>query len=360
MKIVITGGHATPALAVVEELKKNNTEIYWFGEREAILGKGVQTLEYQVIPKMGIAFYTINSTKFNKKNILKSFLTLWKLPLGFIQSLLLLLKLKPDALLSFGSYIAVPPALAAWILNIPIITHEQTTVPGLANKIVGIFAKKIAITFPDTGGFNKNKAVLTGNPTRAGFFKKLEKKENPSPNILITGGSRGAHIINETVSKILTNLLEKYEIYHQTGTMDYEETLRIRENLPLSLISKYHIVANYSPADFEKRLLTADLVISRAGANTVLEIANGQVPAILIPIPWSGRGEQVKNAKVLEYTGLAKVLDQESLTSRKLLACVDDIIANPPSPTAKKEAKKLIIPGAAGNLAQLVLKIRRK
>ncbi len=249
---------------------------------------------------------------------------------------------------------AVPAAFSAWILGIPVVTHEQTTVPGLANRIVGFLSKKIAITFPGTYGTNK-KVVLTGNPTRKGFFNRLKRKSRKIPTIFVTGGSRGSSIINENISEILNKLLKKYRVFHQTGILESQKVQKVKDSLSQSSKDRYHIAPNYTPEKFEERLLNSDLVISRAGANTVLEIAATGTPAILIPIPWSGGGEQVKNAKILEESGIAKVLNQDSLTSQKLLKAIEEMLKAPPSKDQKLKAKKLTVPKAAENLARLVL-----
>ena len=161
-------------------------------------------------------------------------------------------------LLSFGSYVAVPPALSAYILGIPIITHEQTTVPGIANKIVAKMARAIAITFPESkNDFPKGKTLLTGNPIRPAFFENKRRVKNNIPKILITGGSRGSQKINNAVLPALPELLEIAVVSHQTGITDFIRVKNARQELPEKLQKNYEISANYSPQDFEAKLKNA-------------------------------------------------------------------------------------------------------
>src|SRR3989344_5519106 len=355
LKIVITGGHATPALAVLEILVGRGHKIYWFGERRAHHGKSIKTLEYQVIPGMGIPFYSVISAKANRGKFLKTLANFWKLPVGVLHSLVMLIKIKPDAILSFGSYVAVPVVMAAYILRMPVVTHEQTAVSGLANKIVGFFSKKIAITFPaNASDFPSQKVVLTGNPIRGGFFKSGKKTKKGKPVLFITGGSRGAQVINRAVWAILPALIRTYVVYHQVGLLDIDEMSKTK-------LPNYEIAANYTPAEFEERLKSADLVVSRAGANTVLEIASVGVPAILIPISWSRGDEQAQNAKALCDTGLAVVLPEKELTGESLLAKIKYV-----SSRIKEfagcaiDAQKLASPEASKKVADLIEEVARR
>src|SRR3989344_1590368 len=161
-RIVITGGHFTPGLAVVEELKKRGWEIYWIGEKKAVEGKRFISLEAAILPNLDIPFYPIVAAKLHRRFSLSHALNLWKLPVSFLQSLYLLLKIKPIAVLSFGSYVSVPVAWTAWMLGIPVVIHEQTAVSGLANRLVSRVASKIAISFPQAAGsFPIDKVVVT-------------------------------------------------------------------------------------------------------------------------------------------------------------------------------------------------------
>ncbi|MBI2590608.1 MAG: UDP-N-acetylglucosamine--N-acetylmuramyl-(pentapeptide) pyrophosphoryl-undecaprenol N-acetylglucosamine transferase [Candidatus Blackburnbacteria bacterium] len=349
LKIVITGGHATPALVVAETLRERGHKIYWFGEKRAHYGKSAPTLEYQIIPAMGIPFYSVISAKAHRGNFLKTLFSLWKLPVGLIHSLFMLLAVRPDVVLSFGSYVAVPVAVAAYILGIPVVTHEQTAVLGLANKIVGFFSKKIAVTFPASSrDFPPQKIVITGNPIRGGFFKAGKKGRRGKLVLFITGGSRGAQPVNKAVSEILPVLTKTYMVYHQVGLLDFDELAKKKD-------TSYQVVANYTPEKFEERLKCADLVVSRAGANTVLEIASVGVPAILVPIPWARGDEQSQNAKALADTGLALVLPEKELSGETLLSKIKYVTAHLKEfASCAVNAQNLSSPQASRKVADLV------
>lgn len=355
LKIVITGGHATPALAVLEVLSERGHQIYWFGEKRAHYGKSAETLEYQVVPGMGIPFYPVISTKAHRGKFLKTLVDLWRLPVGVLHSLVMLIKIRPDAVLSFGSYVAVPVAVAASLLGIPVVTHEQTAVSGLANKIVGFFSKKIAITFPASSrDFPSRKVVLTGNPIRGGFFKSGKKAKKGKPVLFVTGGSRGAQRVNKAVREILPVLTKTYFVYHQVGLLDIDEMSKTK-------LPNYEVAANYTPQEFEERLKNADLVVSRAGANTVLEIASVGVPAILIPISWSRGDEQARNAKALSDTGLAVVLPEKDLTGENLLAKIKYVFSRSLEfAGCAIDAQKLASPEASKKVADLVEEVAGK
>ncbi|MDO8503155.1 MAG: UDP-N-acetylglucosamine--N-acetylmuramyl-(pentapeptide) pyrophosphoryl-undecaprenol N-acetylglucosamine transferase [bacterium] len=330
-RIVITGGHLTPAFAVLELLKAKGWKIYWFGEKKAVSGEKVKTLEYKVIPEHGIPFYSITSAKLRRSAKLKSLLFLWKIPFGFFQSLSLLVGIKPDVLLSFGGYLSVPVVLAAWILRTPVILHEQTASPGLANKLVARFATKVAISFPGTQtAFPKSKVVLTGNPIRKSIFRianaRREKGLGNPPVLYITGGSRGSRIINQAVLSILPELLGEFMVYHQTGDLDFPNFLAVHNKLPEKMREWYDVSANYSFIQVEEIFNRVDFAVSRAGANSVLEFATLGVPAVLIPLPHAGSHEQEANAKALAGYGLAIVLPQDKLSGALLLAKLREIL----------------------------------
>jgi len=217
MKIVIIGGHLSPALAVIEQLKGN--ELYYFGRKHTFEGDKAISLEYDEITKLGIPFYSINTARLQRKFTRYTLPSLIKFPLGFSQSLRILRQIKPDVVLGFGGYVSLPVVLAAFFLKIPIIIHEQTLEAGIANKIEAKFARKICISWQSSEKyFPKNKTVLTGNPLRRIVLDaKPFREEVGLPKLYITGGSSGSHAINFLVEKSLEKLLEKFTVIHQTG-----------------------------------------------------------------------------------------------------------------------------------------------
>lgn len=352
-KAVLIGGHPTPALALIEVMQSKGWELYWYGEKNAIEGTFVKTLEYQVIPNLGIPFFPIVATKFHRNNPLKTILSIWKILVGFIQSLTYLMRDKPSIVISFGSYLSMPVVLAAWVLRIPLLLHEQTAASGLSNRLASNFANSIALSNTEsTSFFPKKKVVLTGNPIRTSLIKLAEKKDNIVPKkektIFITGGSRGSQTINNIIFGLIPRLTKHYKIIHQTGELDFEKAPKI-EN--------YYPTQSFTLAEMEKAYLEANIIISRAGANTVSEIGLLGTPAILIPIPVTDSDEQTKNAQILEKVGLAIHLPQNQLSSKSLTDALEKIDKNYNDYAKNKtSSRKLVSPDSAKRLYELVEK----
>lgn len=355
VKLAITGGHPTPALPIIALARREGWKVYWFGQQQALAGTSIGTLETKIIPKLGIPFFSIQAVKFHRKSRLTSFLSSWKMLVGFVQSIALLVFVKPDVLLSFGSYISVPVAAAAWLLRIPIVLHEQTAASGLANRVVARLSTKVAVAFAQSRPlFPVNKVVLTGNPLRESIWKVAEKRYKsrqgrsrvpsgtrrgpPSaarlkykmPTIYVTGGSRGSSIINKTVAQVLPELLANFRIYHQTGELDFERMVNLKDALPAKLKKNYHVWAYLTARQIDNIFFKASFCISRAGANTVQELAAIGLPAIFIPIPWAGSDEQTKNAEILVEAGTAVLLSQDKLTPESLLSAVGSMLRQLP------------------------------
>lgn len=362
-RIIITGGHVTPALAFLEVIDRKSWDIYWIGEEKAVFGTEVKTLEYQIIPELGIPFYKITSAKLERRFILRSIFSSWKILAGFFQGFFILLKIKPDVLLSFGSYVSVPVALAAWILRIPIVIHEQTAGSGLANRIIAVLARFAAISFEGSREyFPENKIVFTGNLIRKKFFEIGRKKKNAAlsakkPVIYITGGSRGSQTVNSAVLGILPRLLNIARVYHQTGWIDFQKMKGAAQKLPKDLRGNYEIKATYSPLEVERIYSLADIVVSRSGANTVSELAAVGTPSILIPIPWSQSDEQEKNAALLQKLGAARLLRQEDLTPDKLFSSIEELVKNYDKyKKGAAKARKFVFENASAKLLEVVRK----
>lgn len=364
-KILITGGHFTPGLALIKHLQKKDWEIHWVGIEHSITGHTARSLEAKILPELGIPFWKISTGKFHRHSLLLNLVNFWKIPFGFLQSLIIVNRINPDIVLSFGSYVSVPVATAAYLKGIPIILHEQTAASGLANRIVGRFAQKIALSFPESKTyFPSEKCVVTGNLVRERFFeiariRKKRKKNHPigtRPLIYITGGSRGSRSINWAIWRSLPRLLAKYEVFHQTGQIDYEHAVTRKKSLTKNS-QFYSIFANLTLLQVEEVFLRADLIVSRAGANTVSEIAVAGVPAILIPISWSESDEQTKNAQALVRVGIATLLPEAKLSKRRnrLYKTIKKMFANLENYTRNiARAQKLVPQDAAERLAELI------
>lgn len=369
-RIIITGGHLTPALAVIDELiKRGGWEILFIGRKYAVEGDKTPSIEAQIVPKRGILFVSINAGRVQRHFTRYTILALLKIPLGFFQALYCLIRFKPNLILSFGGYVSVPVVLAGWLLRIPAVTHEQTTVQGLATKVNTHFAEKIAVSWPQTlVGFPRQKAVLTGNPIREEIFKVNEKLwrtlnfKKGLPFILVTGGNQGSHVINQAIKEALPQLVKKYNLFHQCGYIaifgDYDQLLKARERLPLKLRKRYHFKKYVTGEEWSTLLRKVDLVISRSGANIITELAALGKPAILIPLPWLYQDEQTKNAQLLTQAGIAEILPQKKLSAKTLSRLIDKTMVN--LDRYKKNgarAKKLVKLDAAKRIVDLIEKL---
>ncbi len=323
-RIVLTGGHAaTTALAVIEEIHKEhkNWDIYWIGPRMAMEGKRIETSAGRVLPKMGVHYYPIVAGRLQAKWTFYTIPSLIRVPVGFLHALYLLIKIKPNVIISFGGYAAFPVVFVGWVLRIPVIIHAQTVVLGLTNRLSFPFAKKIAIARKESLPFvPPQKAILTGNPVISSITSVgIKKEKGKPPTLYITGGSTGSQIINSTLDKILEKLLLDFYVIHQTGELDFDYFVKRKKVLPPNLSARYEVANFIEPTDVWKVYKKADILISRAGANTISEILITGRPSILIPHPRVTFDEQNKNADLAQKSGLIFVLKQDDLTKESLL-----------------------------------------
>lgn len=347
MKILITGSHFTPALATIEELKKNyQCEVVYVGRKTTFEGDNTPSVESQVLPKLGVKFSSLITGRLQREFTVFTIPSLLKIPIGFLQAPFILLREKPDVVLSFGGYIAVPIVIWAWLFSIPIIIHEQAIIPGLANKISAHFADKIAISFPENLSFDRQKVVLTGNPLRREIIEAQSVfKDDGTPRVLIAGGNQGSHVINMAVLDCLDKLTKIAKIIHQTGDSKFGdfERLNIKQN-------ENYIVEKFISNGWGQLLQECDLVVSRAGINTLSELAVLSKPALVIPI--AGHTEQNLSAKYFEKLGLTKILPQSKLSGDSLFWNIKEMLKNINKLRIKvRRSKKSIINDGAKKLA---------
>lgn len=324
MKLLITGGHITPALAIIDRmisdkdpfLKKE--DILFVGRMYSEQSRQSVSFEYQEIQRRGIRFHNLNAGRMTRSISMRSFVNLMRFPFGLVESFVLVLREKPDAVLSFGGYIALPIALAASICKTPIYTHEQTIHPGIANRIIARFARRIFVSFEETRRFfDPQKTLVTGNPLRASIYRKrpvfLPKKDVPV--LYITGGSLGAHAINKLVMGVIPELTKNYIVIHQCGNVkefhDEERLKELKQSLSPIQQSRYIIRPHLYDHEVGPVLHEADLVVSRAGANTFFELIALRKPAILIPLPYSAHGEQLRHARLFSDSGAGELFLQD-------------------------------------------------
>ena len=328
-KLLLAGSHAgSTAVAIIEEIKKRNMncEIHWVG------------MEYKNLTKLGVIFHSLESGKIENKFTKNTIPSFFRIPKSFIRGLGLVKEIKPDLTFSFGSAAGAIVSFWSSFLNIPVIIHEQTAVAGRANIISSYFAKQILISRESSSiYFNKHKTKLVGNPLnsevlryssamneQATLIKHSDLQKNTHvKSILITGGSRGSFWINDAIKPILPRLLDKYFVIHQTGEGKMKEFESIKNE-------KYFCFEQTDPKNMAEILSKSDIVISRAGANTVWELIALKKPSILIPIPWTYNDEQTENAKYMKNLGLAHILMQKELSPQKLLLEIEKLIEDYP------------------------------
>ncbi len=337
MKVLISGGHLTPALALIDyaQTLPAKDEFVFVGRNFSQTELKQQSQEKEEVSRRGVAF-----VEFGAGKVPSSFrpLLLVKQGIQFGSSLVrarqILKQEQPDVFLSFGGYLAVPLAIAAFTLGIPIITHEQTRVAGVANQFIARLAKKIAVSYPDSLTlFSQNKTILTGNPLRSKIIETRGKvpswlKQSPTkPMLYITGGNQGSQIINVMVAQVLSELTKDWFVIHQCGNptvvMDYQKTLE-RAHYQLSPEQQKNYVVREWLTENELAWVyrKTSLVVSRAGANTIQELMALAKPAILIPLLHAPQDEQSKNAEVMASVGSAIILPQKDLTPQSLLASI--------------------------------------
>lgn len=368
MRIVVTGGHHNSAIPVIEELKKQDSEVelHWIGHKHTLKDDKNETLEYKEIISLNIPFYNLHAGKFYK-----TFdpVRLFKIPFGLFQALYLLITIKPDVIMSFGGYLAVPVVLAGWVLGIPALTHEQTVVAGYANKLISKFAKKILVSWPSSlTHFPPHKVVLTGLPLRKEIFEARSNSfqiTNNLPTLYITAGKTGSLKINDAVKEALPELLKSVNIIHQCG--DYSERpyfallneiySRIKNNVPGKYFVRKYILADEVGEAYNK----SKFVLSRAGAHTTMELLALEKPCILVPIPWVSHNEQNENAKVLAEAGLARILSETELSGQTLLREVKEMLGRfEEYKLVNQDLKNVIKQDSAKLIVEELLSVQKK
>lgn len=361
MKIVLCGGHLTPALALIERLQdKKNTDLFFFGRKYSTEGNKNLSAEYRQLGKNKLKFVELTAGRLQRKFTRYTIPSLIKIPIGFIQSFINLLLIRPAIVVSFGGYLSLPVVFCAWFLGIDSIAHEQSSYPGLANRINAIFAKKIFLTWPQTQQyFPKDKSEVVGNLWSSSIQKthaqdkNLDKFLQKSTNLIfVTGGNQGSHFLN-VLTRDLAPKLKGFSILHQVGTANYksdmEKSKRIKNvnYMAVDYLDSQNIGAAYN---------FAQLVISRSGANTVWDLAQLAKVAILIPLPISASDEQAKNAQILEAAGSALVIPQKEATVDKIEKDIYKLFKNLNSYQKKAlDFSKTLPEGATAKVVKYIL-----
>lgn len=333
--LVVCGGHMAPALAVIEHCLQSypEWEIVYFGRMHPLEDDRSVSLEFRTIRSLGIPFYAISSGRLQRHTFLGNIFTVMKIPIGIVQSAWHLHTVNADAIIGFGGYLSAAVCFAGWMLRTPVLIHEQTPVLGLANRLMSRIASVVCVSFAETSRIPAGvKPIVTGNPLRRSFWgtvPSLSFGDRTQPLLYITGGSVGSHGINMLVKERVPDLVKRFRVLHQCGEAnnreDFEILTQVKSLLPAKSADNYRLVPFVDPMTVGSIMKEAAVIVSRAGANTVYEIAAAGTPALLIPLPWSADGEQQKNARLLTETGLAVTVDQNDATPDILLRTILDV-----------------------------------
>ena len=329
-----TGGHVLPAVAVIHELRSREIplESRWIG--------GTEGIEAETARAEGIPFDAIPTGKLRRYFDVKTARDAINIPRGVLSARRLVRDFRPDVVFSTGGFVSVPTVIASRG-RAPILTHEQTTIIGLATRINLRFADELALSFEDTVtrvGASRARTVVTGNPVRSELLSgdadrgRQQFSFRPHiPVVFVTGGARGASPINQRIKAILPQLLEHAQVLHQTGpasaNADFADLTALKESLPAELAIRY-VPTEFVSAEIADSYAMADLIVSRAGAGTVAELSALGKAAIMIPLPLSGGGEQIVNARALADRGAGVLLMQEEATPERLLGEITSLLAD--------------------------------
>ncbi|MGE5605994.1 MAG: undecaprenyldiphospho-muramoylpentapeptide beta-N-acetylglucosaminyltransferase [Bacteroidota bacterium] len=321
MRIILTGGgtagHITPNIALIPELKKDGFEVHYIGTKDG--------MERQLIEPLGIPYHPVHAGKLRRYLNFKNITDLFQITRGFIESLAIVAKIKPNVVFSKGGFVSSPVVWAAWLNRIPVVIHESDITPGLANKLSIPFASKICYTFPETQKYlPPAKGVFTGLPVRESLLrgdaatgKRLCGFTGNKPVLMIIGGSQGSEILNKSIRGLLGEINQKYDLCHICGQNGVEPSL--------NQIGGYKQF-DYVNEELPHLLAMADLVVSRAGATTLFELLALKKPHLLIPLSkQASRGDQILNARSFERQGFSKVLPEESLNPEALLNNINSL-----------------------------------
>jgi UDP-N-acetylglucosamine--N-acetylmuramyl-(pentapeptide) pyrophosphoryl-undecaprenol N-acetylglucosamine transferase len=320
-RIVLTGGgtagHVTPNLALIPSLLKEGWDVHYVGTVDGIERRLVEPVE-------GVTYHHVATGKLRRYFDLKNITDPLKVLAGAGQSLALMRRLHPDLVFAKGGFVSVPVVFGAAALRVPVLLHESDMTPGLANKLAMPFAKKLLCTFPEAAAAAGAKGLYAGTPLRSELFQGSREKglrlfgfRDDRPVLMVVGGSSGAQSINRALRAALPGLTTGFQVLHLCGAGNLDTNLEGTAN---------YCQKEYLTEEMPHAYAAADLIVSRAGSNTLSEILALRKPSLLIPYPrTASRGDQIMNARSFEARGLARVLYQEDMTPDTLRAQVVDV-----------------------------------
>ncbi len=339
-----TGGHIFPALAVAAELRsRGDVELLFMGslygpEKRLAERAGVH---FAGLPVRGVLGHGIGAAA-----------SLARVALALPAAVRAVRLFHPDCAAGFGGYAAFAPLLAARMLRVPSVLHEQNAVGGVTNRVLARVCDRICVSLPGTAGFGGRDQVLTGNPVRRCIFAAGRTQRSfDRRHLLVVGGSQGAHPLNALMMEILPALKEAgVSVIHQTGERDHAAVAAAYERAGMT-------DSRVSPFvdDMEAAYAWADLGLTRAGASTVAELCGTGLPSILVPFPHAAHDHQTCNAMALEKAGAARLMAQKDLTADALRQAVLELLASPEKlASMSSSALLLATPGAAANVVSVM------
>lgn len=358
MRIMVTGGgtggHTSPAAAVVEELRRRDPglELRWVGRRGGI--------EERVCSRLEIPFRAIAVAGWPRRNRARQAWVGAVLALGMVQSWLLLRRFQPQVVFGVGGYVSLPLGYVAQRMGIPVVVHEQNRLLGMANRVLAPRAAQILLSYPDTAGsYPAERSKAVGNPVRPAFAHPPASDAaraalglDPSvPVVLVIGGSQGARTLNSAVSEALSRLAEgEMQLIWMTGPGD-AAAARVKADQASVRVHVHPFID-----DIVTAYSAADLVVARSGASTTAELATLGKPAVLVPYPHAAENHQEQNARALEAGGAAVVLLDRECSGERLLHAVRDLLSDGERLAAMGKAAALFArPEAADRIADCLL-----
>jgi UDP-N-acetylglucosamine--N-acetylmuramyl-(pentapeptide) pyrophosphoryl-undecaprenol N-acetylglucosamine transferase len=371
MRILLTGesaaGHLSPIIAVYESIKKIMEEKSVSEPLEFLLISSESHFLQEMFEEIGIPYKVIKAPRRRQHFSLQKIVDIFRAIIGFFQSMVYVFDYMPDAVFSKGGYVSLPVIFWSWVFRIPVIIHESDAIASPLDKFMFCFAKKVAVSFENTKNvYDSPKIFFSGNPVRK-FITEGDKKKgmedfalnDEKPVVFVMGGSEGADVINSLILEILPELLAKYQIIHQCGIGNYDSVRSTVEKMNISNMNDYHLFPF-----FKKRIADAyavcDLIISRAGANTVSEIMAVGKPSILIPLSTAVSDRQTKNAFYYSDAGAAVLVGEKNLKPHLLLDIVNGIFQNSLKIIEmQRAARQMAHPEAGKRIAEEIIKLAK-
>ncbi|HWS72032.1 MAG TPA: undecaprenyldiphospho-muramoylpentapeptide beta-N-acetylglucosaminyltransferase [Thermoanaerobaculia bacterium] len=351
-----TGGHIYPAIAIAREFVARDPK------RKVVFVGTERGLEKTIVPKAGFPLEFIDVGGLKGKGVGDTLKNLVRLPLAFAQAWKVVTKHRPSIVLGVGGYSSGPVLMVAALRRIPTIIHEANAFPGLTNRLLAKFVKAVAIAFDEAAPrLGRKDAVVTGNPIRAEFFAAGDRRPATAERrrLLIFGGSQGSRVLNDGMAGallFLARLKDRVDITHQTGP---NELAKVQEAYRTSAFPNARVVPYLDPIVDE--IAAADLVVSRAGAMTIGELAAVGRAAILVPFAAATNNHQELNARVVERAGGAIVITESDLTPERLGLAINEILNDPDRASRMgAAAKSLAVPDATRKIADLLEKIAKQ